>query len=164
MEVVHLLNEKTEIVAHHQNFITFIHSLKSIDENLLRKPIGEGKWSIIEIVGHFYPWDEFVIHQRIPYLFTGGQLPKGPGIDELNGKSSLHASTEAVENTLEKCIRIRKELLSQLRQIPEEDWLIPIQINQSTLTFYEYLKDLMEHDLHHINQMKSTINTGDYTS
>ncbi|MER2171572.1 MAG: DinB family protein [Psychrobacillus psychrodurans] len=152
-----MLKEKTEILAHHQNFITFIYSLKSIDENLLRKPIGEGKWSVIEIVGHFYPWDEFVLHQRIPYLFTCGQLPKAPSIDELNGKSSLDARTEAFENILEKCIHIRQELLSQLKQIPEEDWLIPIQINQSTLTFYEYLKGLMAHDIHHLNQMKSTI-------
>ena len=152
-----MLKEKSEILAHHQNFITFIHSLKSIDENLLRKPIGEGKWSIIEIVGHFYPWDEFVLMQRMPYLFTGEHLPKAPSIDGLNDQSSLHARTEAVENTLEKCIYIRKDLLSQLKQIPEDDWLIPIQINQSTLTFYEYLKGLMEHDLHHINQIKSNI-------
>lgn len=152
-----MLKEKAEILAHHQNFISFIHSLKSINENILRKPIGEGKWSIIEIVGHFYPWDEFVLQQRIPYLFTEEYLPKAPSIDELNDQSSLHTSTEAVENTLEKCIHLREELLSQLQQIPEHDWLIPIQINQSTLTFYKYLKGLMEHDLHHINQIKSTI-------
>lgn len=155
--MVHLLKEKSEIVAHHQNFITFIHSLKSIDENLLRKPIGEGKWSIIEIVGHFYPWDEFVLQQRIPYLFSDEHLPKAPGIDELNNQSSLQSRIEDVENTLEKCIHIRQELLSQIKQIPEDDWLVPIQINQTTLTFYEYLKGLMEHDIHHINQMKSTI-------
>lgn len=152
-----MLKGKSEIVAHHQNFITFIHSLKSIDENLLRKPIEEGKWSIIEIVGHFYPWDKFVLQQRIPYLFLEEYLPKAPSIDELNDQSSLYARTEAVENTLEKCIHVRQELLSQLKQIPEDDWLIPIQINQSTLTFYEYLKGLMEHDLHHINQIESSI-------
>lgn len=155
--MVHLLKEKSEIVAHQQSFITFIHSLKSIDENLLRKPIGEGKWSIIEIVGHFYPWDEFVLQQRIPYLFSDEHFPIAPGIDELNNQSSLQSRTEDVENTLEKCIDIRQELLSQIKQIPEDDWLVPIQINHSTLTFYEYLKGLMEHDLHHINQMNSTI-------
>ena len=152
-----MLKEKAEIVAHHQNFITFIHSLKSINENILRKPIGEGKWSIIEIVGHFYPWDEFVLQQRIPFLFTGEHLPKAPNVDELNDQSSLHARTVAVENTLERCVHVRQELLSQLKQVPEDDWLIPIQINQSTLTFYEYLKGLMEHDIHHLNQMKSSI-------
>nr|WP_303047337.1 DinB family protein [Solibacillus isronensis] len=109
------------------------------------------------MVGHFYPWDEFVLQQRIPYLFSGKHLPKAPGIDELNDQSSLQARTEDVENTLEKCIDVRQELLSQIKLIPENDWLNPIQIGQSTLTFYEYLKDLKEHDIHHLNQMKSTI-------
>ena len=152
-----MLSGKSEIVAHHQNFIIFMQRLKTLDEQLLRKPIAEGKWSVIEIVGHFYPWDEFVLQQRIPYLFTDEHLPKAPSINELNSQSSLLARTEAVEYTLEKCIHIRQELLSQLMQIPEDDWLIPIQINQSTLTFYEYLKGLMQHDQHHINQIKSTI-------
>lgn len=154
IEVVQLLKEKSEILAHHQNFITFIHSLKSFDENLLRKPIEDGKWSVIEIVGHFCPWDEFVLQHRIPYLLKGKRLPKGPSVDDLNTHSSLLARTEAVENTLQKCIQIREELLSQIKQIPEDDWLIQIQINQSNLTFYEYLKGLKEHDIHHINQIK----------
>lgn len=159
-----MLKEKSEILAHHQNLITFIHSLKSVDETLLRKPIGEGKWSIIEIVGHYYRWDEFVLQQRMPYLFTGEPLPKAPSVDELNNQSSLAARKESVENTLKKCIDIRQEFLNQLKQISEENWLSPIQLGKSTLTFYEYLKGLMEHDLHHINQMKFTIKTGDYTS
>ncbi|PAD85243.1 hypothetical protein CHH57_00800 [Niallia circulans] len=32
----------------------FIQKLENFNENLLRKPIGEGKWSVIEIIGHFY--------------------------------------------------------------------------------------------------------------
>lgn len=159
-----MLKEKSEILAHHQNFITIIHSLRSFEENLLRKPIEDGKWSVIEIVGHFYPWDEFVLQHRIPYLLTGERLPKGPSIDELNGQSSLLARTEAVENTLVKCLLIREELLSQLKPIPDCNWLSEIQINETNITLYEYLKGLMEHDIHHINQMKSIIKTEDYTS
>ena len=156
-EVVHLLKEKSEIVAHHQNFIFFIERLKSADEHLLRKPIGEGKWSVIEIVGHFYPWDEFILQHRIPYLISGKCLPKGPSVDELNARSSKFARTETVENTLRNCILIREKLLSQLNQIPEQDWLIQFRINETSLTLYEYLKGLMEHDIHHLNQIKSTI-------
>ena len=135
-----------------------------MDETLLRKPIAEGKWSIIEIVGHFYPWDEFVLQQRIPFLFTGESLPKAPSADELNSRSSFIARRESIENTLNKCIAVRQDFINQLLQVSEEKWLSPIQIGQSILTFYEYLKGLMEHDLHHINQIKSTINTGDYSS
>lgn len=158
-----MLKEKLEIVAHHQNFIIFMQRLKTLDEQFLRKPIGEGKWSVIEIVGHFHPWDEVVLQHRIPYLGTGESLPKVPIVDDLNARSSILARTEAVENTLGKCIHIREKLLSQLNQIPEDDWLFEIKINETNLTLYEYLKGLMEHDIHHINQIKSTINTDNYT-
>lgn len=147
--------EKLEILEHHQNFIIFMHRLKSLDEVILRKPIGEGKWSVIEIIGHFYPWDKFILQHRIPYLFTYNSLPKSPSVDDLNEQSSLLSRTETIEETFEKCIKIRKELLMQLSQIPESDWLLQLQINQSNLSLYEYLKGLMEHDVHHVNQIKS---------
>lgn len=147
--------EKLEILEHHHNFIIFMHRLKSLDEVILRKPIGEGKWSVIEIIGHFYPWDKFILQNRIPYLFTYNSLPKSPSVDDLNEQSSLLARTETIEETFEKCIKIRKELLMQLIQIPEADWLLQLQINQSNLSLYEYLKGLMEHDVHHVNQIKS---------
>ena len=152
-----MLREKVEILEHHQSFIIFVQNLKALDESQLRKPIAENKWSIIEIIGHFHPWDEFVLRYRIPHLLTGECLPKGPKADDLNTQSSFLARTESVENTFQKCISIRKELLNMLRQIPEDNWFIELQINQSNLKLYEYLKGLMEHDLHHINQIQSSI-------
>lgn len=152
-----LLRGKSEIVEHQQNFILFLKSMKSIDESLLRKPIGIGKWSIIEIIGHFYAWDEFVLQHRITYILTGKSLPKAPSANDLNMQSSLHTRTEVIEKTFEKCIGIRKDLLNQLNQIPNEDWLRKWQINHSSLTLYEYFKGLMEHDLHHIHQIKSSL-------
>lgn len=131
-----------------------MQSLNNLDENLLRKPIDEGKWTTIEIIGHFYPWDEFVLQHRIPYLFKSEYLPKGPNANDLNTQSALLARTEDTKITFEKCIRIRNELFSQLSQIPDDNWLIELQINQSNLTLYEYLKGLMEHDVHHIKQIK----------
>ena len=65
---------------------------------------------------------------------------------------------------MEKCIGIREDLLSQLDQISDLNWMSELQINDANIAFYEYLKGLMEHDLHHIDQIKSTIKTGDYTS
>ncbi|MEK4130311.1 DinB family protein [Solibacillus sp. FSL W8-0474] len=155
-----LLREKFEIIEHHQNFLLFLKSMKTFDERLLRKPIGERKWSIIEIVGHFYPWDEFVLQHRIPYILAGKSLPKAPSAEDVNILSSFIARTETIEKTFEKCIRIREDLLNQLDQIPEEQWLIKLQIEDSTLTLYEYLKGLMEHDIHHINEIKFTLKQG----
>ena len=152
-----MLEEKSIIVKHYQNFIIFMDSLNILDEHLLRTSISEGKWSVIEIIGHFYAWDEFVLQHRIPYLFKSEHLPKGPNTKDLNTQSALLARTEDIEITLKKCIRIRRELLNQLSRIPDDNWLIPLQINQSNLTLYEYLKGLMDHDLHHMKQIKTAL-------
>lgn len=157
-----MLNEKSKILEHHQNFIIFMKNLSSLDEQLLRKPIDEGKWSVIEIIGHFYAWDEFVLQYRMPYLFKNDDLPKGPNTKDLNTQSALLARTEDIEITLKKCICIRNELFSQLSQIPDDNWLIELQINHSKLTLYEYLKGLMEHDVHHIKQIKSALKLDGY--
>ena len=160
--MVRLLNERSKILEHHQNFIIFIKNLSNFDEQLLRKPIDEGKWSVIEIIGHFYAWDEFVLQSRIPYLFKSTDLPKGPNTKDLNTQSAVLARTEDIEITLKKCILIRNKLLNQISQIPDDDWLIELQINQSKLTLYEYLKGLMEHDVHHIKQIKYALNLYDF--
>ena len=156
-EVKKLLKEKLEILEHQQKFIRFTQKLEILDEHILRKPIDKGKWSVIEIIGHFYAWDEFVLQYRIPYLFKSEHLQKGPNTKDLNTQSALLARSEDIEITLKKCIRIRNELFSQLSQISDDNWLIELQINQSKLTLYEYLKGLREHDVHHIKQIKSAL-------
>lgn len=149
-----MLNEKSKILEHQQSFIVFIKKLGNIDEQLLRKPIDEGKWSSIEIIGHLYAWDEFILHKRIPYFFKGEHLPKGPNPKDLNTQSALLARTEDIEITLEKCLLIRNELFRQLSQIPDENYVTEVNIGQSKLTLYEYLKGLIEHDVHHIKQIE----------
>jgi hypothetical protein len=155
--VITILTEKLEILNHQKNFINFVESLQYLDEYVLRQPIREGKWSIIEIIGHFYFWDEFVLQKRLPFILTGNPLPPSPNANVLNKQSSLLARHEHVHRTIEKCILIRTTLIEALNAIPDENWLVEFNINQTRLTLYEYLKGLMEHDIHHIHQIKSAI-------
>ena len=155
--MITLLKEKLEILNHQTSFINFVQSLAYLDEYVLRQPIREGKWSIIEIIGHFYFWDEFVLQKRLPYLLSGNTFPPGPNANVLNKQAALLARQENIRSTLEKCLHIRTELIEALSAITDENWLIEIKINQTRLTIYEYFKGLMEHDIHHINQIKSAI-------
>ncbi|WP_337999466.1 DinB family protein [Solibacillus daqui] len=149
------LKEKSEILAHQRNFLNFIQSLEHINENVLLTPICDGKWSVIEIIGHFYPWDEFVLQNRLPYLLTNSSFPPSPNADDLNLRSAHLARNEPIQHTFEKCIRIRTELVETLNELPEEIWLAELNINQSTLSLYTYLKGLMEHDIHHMKQIQT---------
>lgn len=153
--MIQSLKEKHEILEHQYNFIDYIKSIRSLNEQILRAPIRNGKWSVIEIIGHFHAWDEFVLQNRIPYFLTNSSLPPSPNTDELNYLSAQLSKNNSILHTIEKFIRIRTELVEILNQLPEENWLAELKINQSTLSLYSYFKGLMEHDLHHMNQIQS---------
>lgn len=150
---IQLLKEKSEIVAHQHHFIRFIEGLENFNEHVLLTPIRDGKWSTIEIIGHFYAWDEFVLQNRMPYLLTNSSLPLSPNADDLNLYSAHLARNEPIQHTFDKCIRIRKELIETLSELPEENWLAELTINHSSLSLYSYFKGLMEHDIHHMRQI-----------
>ncbi|WP_042472518.1 DinB family protein [Bacillus ndiopicus] len=146
-----------KIIEHHFDFIELIRSLRFVEESKLRKPIAEGKWSVVEIVGHFIAWDQFVLRDRIPYFFTENIFPAGPNVNVLNEQAARNAREEEVSFVLDAFLSTRGQIVEKIIEIPEELWFAEIKINQSELTLYSYFEGLMEHDLHHIEQIKEAI-------
>ncbi|WP_419893827.1 hypothetical protein [Oceanobacillus kimchii] len=94
---------KKDIMNHHLNSIEFVKSLASLSEIEWRTQIEEGKWTIAEIIGHFKPWDEFVIKNRLPYIFSDIELPKGPDTEKTNSESaSIRGPTNKTRKTYAK--------------------------------------------------------------
>ncbi|PYZ93348.1 hypothetical protein CR194_09150 [Salipaludibacillus keqinensis] len=148
---------KLEITAHYKQSISFVKSLNTLSENEWRTPVGKGKWTVAEIIGHFRPWDEFVIHQRIPYLLSAEELPKGPDAKETNNRSASKAREEVQQITIDKFITTRVELCNAIEELSDENWERNFTIGKTTLSLYEYFKGLTEHDHHHFNQIKNTL-------
>jgi hypothetical protein len=148
-------NKKT-ILQHHLNSIEFVQSLQLLNEHQWRTPIAEGKWTIAEIIGHFKPWDEFIMQQRLPYLFSGNELSKGPDAQQINREAAAVSRKESKQDTLDKFVLTRKKLYEEILNIPDELWDRPFYIGTSKLSLYGYLQGLAEHDCHHFEQIKST--------
>ncbi|MEC1177086.1 DinB family protein [Metasolibacillus meyeri] len=149
--------DKTKVIEHHLDFIEFARVLRAFDEELLRKPITEGKWSIVEIIGHLIAWDKFILRDRIPYFFSENTFPAGPDVAALNERAAASARGRAVAIVLAEFSDGRTQLVEILKGMPNELWVAEIQINQSKLTLCSYFQGLMEHDLHHLAQMKEMI-------
>lgn len=148
---------KKEISNHHLNSIEFVKSLDSLSEIEWRTQIEEGKWTIAEIIGHFIPWDEFVIKYRLPYIFSDIELPKGPDTEKTNSESASISRKENKQETINKFISIRKELYEAIIKIPDNCWEKKISIGKTEIILYEYLNGLAEHDCHHFEQIKNTV-------
>lgn len=149
------LNE--EIIQHQLYSIEFVQSLNLLSEKEWRTPIGEGKWTVAEIIGHFVPWDEFVLHKRLPYLFSNDELPKSPISKEINAKSASISREQTKQTTIDHFISTRKVLLKTIDEIVINHWEEPFTIGKTTLSLYEYFQGLAQHDLHHFEQIKNTL-------
>ena len=109
----------------------------------------EGKWSIIEVIGHFQPWDQFVIEQRLPYIFSNEKAQPSLKVEEVNATAAWGARKNPINVTIEHFMTTRTQLIELLSDLHKEVWNSQIHINQKTISFSEYMKGLMEHDLHH---------------
>lgn len=148
LEVV-CLNRRGEILQHHKQYIEFVDELSKLDEMFLRQPMQKGKWSIIEVVGHLQLWDQFVVEKRLPFIFTAEEMPASPKVVDVNEVAAFRARNNSPHITFEHFVSTRMQLFNLLTNLPEEVWQHQICLNQKPITFYDYVKGLLEHDLHH---------------
>jgi uncharacterized protein (TIGR03083 family) len=150
-----LYHDKHQIIFHYEKSIVLVESLANITEEQWRTPLGPGKWTVAEVIGHLTPWDEFVVNQRLPFLFTEEGLPKGPDVEEMNANAAKSSRAQSKEETIADFINQRQRLIDALYQIVDEQWRQPFAIGASELTLYGYFASLVDHDLHHFSQIQN---------
>ncbi|MFE3575305.1 DinB family protein [Lysinibacillus sp. NPDC059133] len=149
--------DKHQIISHYEKSIVLMESLVSITEEQWRTSIGPGKWTVAEIIGHLTPWDEFVVKQRLPFLFTEESLPKGPTVEEMNTSAARNSRAQSKGETIANFIHQRHQLMDALYQIVDQQWQQPFTIGASELTLHRYFTSLVDHDLHHFSQIQRVL-------
>jgi hypothetical protein len=150
---------KQELLNHHTNIKNFVMSLNQLTNVEWQSPIEEGKWSIAEIVYHFIPWDEFIVENRLPFFRSNQSLPPAPNVEELNKTSSEKAKITSKEETIKYFIETRTLLENQIENLTENECGIEIVMGTKKITIIDYLSGMVEHDQHHIKQIKNYINS-----
>ncbi|MFJ7737700.1 DinB family protein [Lysinibacillus sp. NPDC097287] len=152
------MNEtKKQILLHFKDFVDRVEDLKYLSEEQWRSPIDKGQWSIAEVIGHLIPWDEFVLRQRIPYLFKETQLPKGPDTEQINNQASVDSKRRTKEETIEVFIEGRKNLINAIDNLEEDLWTQDFIIGEVELTLFSYFFSIAEHDEHHFGQIQRVL-------
>ncbi|MEY9971106.1 hypothetical protein ABH966_001472 [Lysinibacillus sp. RC46] len=149
--------DKHQIISHYERSIVFVESLSNITEEQWRTSIEPGKWTVAEVIGHLTPWDEFVVKQRLPFLFTEESLPKGPAVEEMNASAARNSRAQSKEETIADFITQRQQLIDALYQIVVKQWQQPFTIGASELTLSGYFASLVDHDLHHFSQVQKVL-------
>ncbi|MEK4427396.1 maleylpyruvate isomerase N-terminal domain-containing protein [Solibacillus sp. FSL K6-1523] len=152
-----MLLAKELVIVHIENSIDWIESLIELNEKDWRKTVGLSKWSVAEVVGHFKAWDEFVINQRVPYLFQQADLPKAPDTNSLNNESAKNARENTKAFIIEEFVNARKRLIKTLSELKDEFWEAEFMLGSSKLMLPSYFHGLKEHDLQHFLQIAEVV-------
>ncbi len=152
-----LHQNKEEILMHLENSVEWVKNLEKLTESQWKTPIAKGKWTIAEVIGHFPAWDQFVLEERLPYLFNSVALPKGPDVDELNHQSSKVSKAKTKEEVISAFIAARRSLIIGINNVADELWETPLRIGDTSLKLTDYLKGVVEHDHHHFKQIEEVL-------
>ncbi|USD79968.1 DinB family protein [Bacillus safensis] len=150
---------KDAVIQHYEHSIEWAKSLMEVTDEEWRRAIADGKWSTAEIIAHFVPWDEFILKARLKEFWNDRPLPQAPDVHKMNQQSAERARKEKKSETIGRFIAVRTELLQEMKKIEPSRWNEPFFIGRTKLTLFSYFQGLMEHDIHHMKQIKEALSS-----
>ncbi len=145
----------TSIYEAYQYNMEFFCSFAMKAETELIKPVSKGKWSIKEIIGHIYFWDLFLLENMVPEMKDNGVLPDFPDHDSYNEKAMESIKSFKDTNSLIEAFVITRNKLMDKMESLDQEVTFTIGKNKRNYTPESFLRMFVEHDMHHIKQIKS---------
>ncbi|MCG7410056.1 DinB family protein [Paenibacillus sp. ACRRX] len=147
------MTTKQEKISIMKELISFVESLKPLDETTWSTPLQEGKWSPCEIIGHIALWDRFFYEGAVLRIAQHEPLTlKKVDFEQFNREASEYSKTVSKDALLELTIQNRADIIAALHRIPDEEY--PIEHGSGKLSVDSYIDDFKYHDHHHMDQIK----------
>lgn len=128
--------------------------LPNIDEEKWHAALGEGKWSLHEVLAHLYYWDKYTLEEMLPLMAEGANL-KFVEIQSLNDKAWAFAKTFEKDLLLELFVATRLRLVQMFKEI--ENKSMAYQLGSGEANLHSYLKIFVHHDTEHKPQFEAAL-------
>ncbi|UTR15777.1 DinB family protein [Salipaludibacillus sp. LMS25] len=138
------------------NMCDTISNLKELPEDKLSEPIKEGKWSIIQVVGHLYYWDKYNLEEMAPYMTEGADLPQFPDHDQHNEEAMSFIEGFSVASLIDRFVQTRNELAEEVSKVGK-DVRFTIGGGKRKFSGESFIKIFIKHDDHHLKQIKEKL-------
>ncbi|MFP3719919.1 DinB family protein [Niallia circulans] len=112
----------------------------------------EGKWSLIEVVGHMSDTERIQAY-RLMRIARGDKTPLA-GYDDEDYVENAHFSTRTIDDLLEELVAVRKSTVSLLKGLPEDAWENRGFANNGEFTVMALAYIIAGHELHHLKLIK----------
>jgi len=149
---------KQELLLQYEQYIPWLEGLSNLEEQAFRTPVGPGKWSCAEIIGHLLYWDRVLLHDVFPNVREGAAIecPEFSDFEMVNGVAAQYAREEASLHTLiAESIEIRSKIIAYLQDRSDEECQQTFYMNTSEQTLLLLMEDFISHDRHHRQQVES---------
>ncbi|MGG0288954.1 DinB family protein [Peribacillus butanolivorans] len=139
-----------------QGFISFVESLRNLNEDMWTSPIAENKWSARDIIGHIMFWDKYILEEAIVKIYTNQSVNvQDFNIDEFNKNAVDYVKTKDQEEIINQTLHYRQELIDTLKLLSEEKFFNNyIDSSGNNFTVNSFLEDFIPHDDHHKRQIE----------
>ncbi|GGP12118.1 DinB family protein [Oceanobacillus neutriphilus] len=142
-----------KVFTEYSKTIDEVSRLKEADEQILVTPIKEDAWSIREIIGHMYYWDDYNLQNMVSQIANGANLPAFPDHDAQNEKAVQSLEGQSVYQIIDLFIKRREEFLNAVRKVDKQD-RFTIGSGKRAFSAESFVKIFVKHDAHHLKQIE----------
>ena len=145
-----------ELIDRFEEWNHFVNQIKEANWDLA---LGEGKWTIHDVVSHIMFWDLYFFKEAVQRIVNGQTLTlKHIDFDLFNKDAMKKGKNLSKEELVSRTIAIRDQLLEYIRSMNEEQWTAQyVDADGNPFEVRQYLKDFIWHDEHHMNQLKGVL-------
>lgn len=148
----------SKTIQEFNGFISYIESLRELDERYWLQPIAPGKWTLKELVCHLWNWDRYSIDVMIPLMENGARLPDFVNIEEHNlAARELAKSFKSSDELLETFAKTRRLMIQMITDRYGKDVRFSIGDGKRKYSFDTYVAIFTHHDSEHKEQIENLI-------
>lgn len=150
---------KQQLLEEFSALISFVESLRELDEQLWVTPIQEGKWTTRDIVAHIMRWDQYFLEEGIKKIASQQPVTiQHLDFNAFNQNAVEFAKEKSKQEIINLTIFYRSEILRQIASLSGEEFTKEhLDGDGHKFSAYQYLLDFIPHDVHHIDQIKAFI-------
>jgi uncharacterized damage-inducible protein DinB len=155
------METKNKNIKKYQRYISFVESLRNLDEELWTTPIAENKWSVRDIIGHIMFWDKYTQEEAIMKIKTNQPVTVDDvNIDEFNQKAVEYVKTTDKDEIINHTVQYRQEIIETLKILSEETFFNNyIDSSGNNFSINNFLEEFITHDDHHKRQIEKFLNS-----
>lgn len=150
------MQSKEELINEFSALISFVKSIRDLDDETWVSPIAEGKWTTRDIIAHIMLWDKYFLENAIERITNRKVISaKHLDFDEFNKEAVEYAKETSKEEILDKTIYYRNQLIRHINEMSDAEFLGEhMDGDGNKFSAYHYLIGFIPHDEHHIRQIK----------